>query len=123
MTACSGGMRPTHAFYATCRCRSWRLASTATALHCTHCTVSPVITHLPPLPLSPSDRTLFLRNGRHFWSDSLSELGVYGVCVEARGKGSLMNAAAGHLLRTKTADSNEGGVASGFAVLDSPAMQ
>lgn len=32
----------------------------------------------------------------------------------------LLDAEAGHLVRTKTAASNEGGVAAGFAVLDSP---
>jgi hypothetical protein len=32
----------------------------------------------------------------------------------------LINKEAGHLVRTKTSSSNEGGVAAGFAVLDSP---
>lgn len=32
----------------------------------------------------------------------------------------LLNAEAGHLVRTKSSSSNEGGVAAGFAVLDSP---
>jgi glutathione synthase len=32
----------------------------------------------------------------------------------------LLNKEAGHLVRTKTSSSNEGGVAAGFAVLDSP---
>ena len=34
----------------------------------------------------------------------------------------LLNQAGGHLLRTKSSDSNEGGVATGFAVLDSPVL-
>ena len=34
----------------------------------------------------------------------------------------LLNAEAGHLLRTKAATSNEGGVAAGFAVIDSPLL-
>ena len=34
----------------------------------------------------------------------------------------LENKEAGHLLRTKSAKSNEGGVASGFAVVDSPLL-
>lgn len=34
----------------------------------------------------------------------------------------LLNENAGHLVRTKTSDSNEGGVAAGFAVLDSPLL-
>lgn len=49
----------------------------------------------------------------------VSELGVFGVLV-ARGDAILLNAPAGHLLRTKPADADEGGVASGYAVLDSP---
>jgi glutathione synthase len=32
----------------------------------------------------------------------------------------LLNESAGHLVRTKFESSNEGGVAAGFAVLDSP---
>jgi hypothetical protein len=32
----------------------------------------------------------------------------------------LLNTEAGHLVRTKSSSSNEGGVAAGFAVLDSP---
>lgn len=34
----------------------------------------------------------------------------------------LLNENAGHLVRTKTSSSNEGGVAAGFAVLDSPLL-
>ena len=32
----------------------------------------------------------------------------------------VVNRAAGHLVRTKAAESDEGGVAAGYAVLDSP---
>ncbi len=34
----------------------------------------------------------------------------------------LVNEEVGHLVRTKTSSSNEGGVAAGFAVLDSPLL-
>lgn len=34
----------------------------------------------------------------------------------------LLNEEVGHLVRTKTSSSNEGGVAAGFAVLDSPLL-
>eukprot|EP00897_Mesotaenium_endlicherianum_P003739 jgi/Mesen1/3393/ME000192S02564 len=40
--------------------------------------------------------------------------------VEKHGDKVILNKEAGHLLRTKTASSDEGGVATGFAVLDSP---
>ncbi len=69
----------------------------------------------------PLNRALFLRSGAVTPADALSELGIYSVHL-SRGGAVLRNAAAGHLLRTKTASSNEGGVAAGFAVLDSPLL-
>lgn len=53
--------------------------------------------------------------------ESLSELGIYGTFVR-EGTNVLLNRQAGHLLRTKAATSDEGGVAAGFAVLDSPLL-
>jgi glutathione synthase len=53
--------------------------------------------------------------------DALSELGVFGSYVAVDGR-MLLNAQPGHLLRTKAATSDEGGVAAGFAVLDSPML-
>ena len=38
------------------------------------------------------------------------------------GEEVVMNECGGHLLRTKAATSDEGGVAAGFAVLDSPLL-
>jgi glutathione synthase len=49
----------------------------------------------------------------------ISELGIYGVFISDNGVCN-MNKEGGFLLRTKTVESNEGGVAAGFAVLDSP---
>ena len=93
---------------------------------------------------------LFMRKGEVASSPALSELGVYSVYVRTPDGRVLLNEAVGHLLRTKTADSDEarprgaaaplrageapcagssamsvvarrqGGVAAGFAVLDSP---
>jgi glutathione synthase len=48
----------------------------------------------------------------------VSELGVYGAFL-GDGRAELLNEEAGYLLRTKVGDSDEGGVAAGFAVLDS----
>ncbi|CAI5484933.1 unnamed protein product [Closterium sp. Yama58-4] len=67
----------------------------------------------------PVHRSVLIRRCQWSWNDTLSELGVYGTYLR-NGDKVVINAAAGHLLRTKTASSNEGGVASGFAVLDSP---
>ena len=69
-------------------------------------------------PCSPA---LFMRTGRAAPAAALGELGVYSVYLRS-GETVLLNAPAGHLLRTKTADSDEGGVAAGFAVLDSPLL-
>ena len=52
-------------------------------------------------------------------TEVLSELGVYGIWV-SDGPLVHLNESGGHLLRTKTSSSHEGGVAAGFAVLDSP---
>lgn len=49
------------------------------------------------------------------------ELGIYGVYVGTTSH-AILNEAVGHLLRTKLSSSNEGGVATGFAVLSSPLL-
>lgn len=70
-----------------------------------------------------AEPAVFLRNGKTIEVPAaISELGVYSVLL-SRGDGSsppLLSAAAGHLLRTKAVGSDEGGVAAGYAVLDSP---
>jgi glutathione synthase len=64
-------------------------------------------------------RSVLLREGQVLEVDSLSELGIYGTFMR-RGERVILNREAGHLVRTKAATSDEGGVAAGFAVLDSP---
>ncbi|KAI0243628.1 Glutathione synthetase [Massospora cicadina] len=51
--------------------------------------------------------------------DFVSELGIYGIFL-ARGDDVGINVAGGHLLRTKLDSSDEGGVAVGHSVIDSP---
>ncbi|KAI9017774.1 glutathione synthase [Gaertneriomyces semiglobifer] len=68
---------------------------------------------------SPPLQNIMVRNGQLIKGDVVSELGVYGLWV-SEGDVVHMNECGGHLLRTKAATSNEGGVAAGFAVLDSP---
>ncbi|XP_070574343.1 glutathione synthetase-like [Ptychodera flava] len=51
--------------------------------------------------------------------DMVSELGVFGVII-GKGPNILYNNKAGHLLRTKSICHDDGGVAAGAAVLDSP---
>ncbi|KAJ1552758.1 hypothetical protein HK405_010136, partial [Cladochytrium tenue] len=69
----------------------------------------------------PPARNLLVRSGAVVEADVISELGIYGVWL-SEGSVVHLNEAGGHLLRTKTASSHEGGVAAGFAVLDSPAL-
>lgn len=59
-----------------------------------------------------------VRNGVVTQVPVVSELGIYGTWV-SDGDLILENEAGGHLLRTKSSSSDEGGVAAGFAVLDS----
>ncbi|KAL9393192.1 hypothetical protein Peur_012477 [Populus x canadensis] len=49
---------------------------------------------------------------------AISELGVYGAYLRNKEK-VIVNEQCGYLMRTKVSSSNEGGVAAGFAVLDS----
>lgn len=69
----------------------------------------------------PTLPAVMVRAGVAVQADTLSELGVYGTLVR-RGARVLLNREAGHLVRTKAASSDEGGVAAGFAVLDSPQL-
>eukprot|EP00210_Caulerpa_lentillifera_P004223 g4028.t1 len=64
-------------------------------------------------------RTVLLRNEEFFEEETVSELGIYGLYLR-KGSNTLLNKSAGHLLRTKVASSDEGGVFAGFATLDSP---
>ncbi|KAJ3290546.1 hypothetical protein HDU79_003161 [Rhizoclosmatium sp. JEL0117] len=70
----------------------------------------------------PPARNLLVRNGEILDAEVVSELGIYGIWISGEGSVVYKNEVAGHLLRTKVADSNEGGVAAGFAVLDSPLL-
>lgn len=67
----------------------------------------------------PVNSTAMVRAGAVVEVDALSELGIFGTYLSRHGE-VLLNKQAGHLLRTKAASSDEGGVAAGFAVLDSP---
>uniref|UniRef100_A0A3Q2V0M2 Glutathione synthetase n=1 Tax=Haplochromis burtoni TaxID=8153 RepID=A0A3Q2V0M2_HAPBU len=54
-------------------------------------------------------------------SNCLSELGVFGAYVR-QGKDMVTNECVGHLLRTKSSEHSDGGVAAGVAVLDNPLL-
>lgn len=66
----------------------------------------------------PITKNILLRKGELQRADVVSELGVYGIYLHD-GHKVIRNDRGGHLLRTKGVESNEGGVAAGFAVIDS----
>eukprot|EP00927_Polykrikos_kofoidii_P073666 TRINITY_DN69687_c0_g1_i1.p1 TRINITY_DN69687_c0_g1~~TRINITY_DN69687_c0_g1_i1.p1 ORF type:complete len:537 (+),score=70.84 TRINITY_DN69687_c0_g1_i1:44-1612(+) len=63
--------------------------------------------------------TPLTKRGVSIWAPALSEFGFYSVFV-GDGRQVCMDAHAGHLVRTKAEGVDEGGVASGYAVLNSP---
>ena len=72
----------------------------------------------------PALQNSVFRNGEVTSGEVIGELGVYGVCLwhygeEVAGHKILENWEAGHLLRTKGRESEEGGVAAGFGAVDS----
>ncbi|KAJ2777980.1 Glutathione synthetase [Coemansia interrupta] len=71
---------------------------------------------------APGFRNVLLRNGQLVASEVVSELGIYGVWVSDADGNVVVNRHGGHLLRTKASDVYEGGVAAGFAVIDSPLL-
>ncbi|XVE86439.1 hypothetical protein DITRI_Ditri18aG0034300 [Diplodiscus trichospermus] len=62
--------------------------------------------------------TFFMRDGICHKDHAISELGVYSAYLRNK-ENVVMNDQCGYLMRTKISSSNEGGVAAGFAVLDS----
>jgi hypothetical protein len=67
---------------------------------------------------TPPARGSLVKKGVVSEGGVISELGVYGVWV-SRGEEVVVNEECGWLLRTKDVGVDEGGVASGFSVLDS----
>lgn len=65
--------------------------------------------------ISPS---ILMRDGVSYRDQTISELGVYGAYLRNKTK-VIKNDHCGYLMRTKVSSSDEGGVAAGFAVLDS----
>uniref|UniRef100_UPI0037E7610E glutathione synthetase n=1 Tax=Semicossyphus pulcher TaxID=241346 RepID=UPI0037E7610E len=70
---------------------------------------------------APVQNYLMRRDAPLVISNCLSELGVFGAYVR-QGKDMVMNECVGHLLRTKSSEHSDGGVAAGVAVLDNPLL-
>jgi glutathione synthase len=70
----------------------------------------------------PPQEGRLLRAGKVLRTETVSELGIFSVFLGDGSAGSepLVNEVAGHMLRTKPVEADEGGVAAGFAVIDSP---
>jgi glutathione synthase len=69
---------------------------------------------------APQRPAFLVRDGAVTSGPAISELGVFGTFVGDTFKGDVqVNGYAGYLVRTKLAHVNEGGVATGYAVLDS----
>ncbi|RKP04008.1 hypothetical protein CXG81DRAFT_8841 [Caulochytrium protostelioides] len=68
---------------------------------------------------APHLRNVVVRDGRWTRADVVSELGVYGYTIAEQGR-LVKNEVCGYLMRTKTSDAQEGGVAAGYAFLDTP---
>lgn len=69
-------------------------------------------------PLPQRNVLIYNAESKDFGS-VISELGIYGVII-GDAEQIIYNEEVGHLLRTKPVETNEGGIASGFAVMDSP---
>ncbi|RHZ79839.1 hypothetical protein Glove_140g141 [Diversispora epigaea] len=69
----------------------------------------------------PPMKNIILLQGEMVKGEMISELGVYGIII-GKGKEVIVNERGGHLLRTKGKETNEGGVATGYAVIDSPLL-
>lgn len=67
-------------------------------------------------------RQILVRGAKAVFGKTISELGMYAVCLYDNGQ-ELLNVHAGHLIRTKLDGTNEGGVATGYAVLSSPLLR
>ncbi|KAM9992497.1 hypothetical protein ACTFIY_009926 [Dictyostelium cf. discoideum] len=72
--------------------------------------------------MSKSFKTHVVRDRQLLEIEGLYELGIYGVFI-SNGDDIVLNKQAGILLRTKTANSDEVGVAAGFGLLDSPILE
>ncbi|XP_028770803.1 glutathione synthetase, chloroplastic-like isoform X1 [Neltuma alba] len=62
--------------------------------------------------------TFIMRSGCCHKNHAISELGIFGTYLRNRDK-VILNEQSGYLMRTKISSSDEGGVAAGFAALDS----
>ena len=70
-------------------------------------------------------KSVFFRENKLSMMSSISELGVYGILLSQGNSEEkpLYNEYAGYLLRTKVNGIDEGGVATGYSVLNSVSLQ
>lgn len=68
----------------------------------------------------PSFENLSIREGKLIRTQSISEFSIYGIILSNSENVYLINKNAGYLVRTKSIDINEGGVAAGYSAIDLP---
>jgi len=68
---------------------------------------------------TPETPAHLLRNGELLYANTVSEYSRYGIFISSQEK-LMLNIDGGHLVRTKKSDVGEGGVATGFAVINIP---
>lgn len=92
---------------------------------------------------APSIDNLLLRDGKQIASSVIGEFSIYGLLLKydplsgclvvvlvltsssftcSKNGKDILNCAGGHLLRSKALGVNEGGIAAGFSVIDSPML-
>jgi len=64
------------------------------------------------------EKNILVRGGKSIECDCISEFGIYSIFL-GDGSKEIANETVGHLVRTKSIGCDEGGVATGYAVLDS----
>lgn len=69
---------------------------------------------------SPYKEAFLARKGKIERIPTISEVGVYSIYMTNGGSEEIVNKTGGYLMRTKKGDSREGGVATGYAVVDIP---
>ena len=75
--------------------------------------------------LPPQSPGSLVRGGKIVYEgETVCELGVFGVTLKEYGANNrvLLDEAVGHILRSKASQTDEGGVAAGYAFLSSPKL-
>jgi hypothetical protein len=70
----------------------------------------------------PSFISYILRENKLYKKECISEISTYGIILSKAEGDCIINKSSGFLIRTKTINDNEGGIANGAAAVDLPAL-